>query len=497
MNTNNRFSSLLKNLMNTANLKNTVLAQELQYDVSYISKWINGQILPAEKGVEKILKGISRCIIHSLEDSGRAQLFSNYTVDNDQDLEGAIYDNLLIEYNYVKEMKVDTGSEVAPPLMYYPELTLIKFIEKMRHPILRSVQSLDVIAMLDLFAMEKYCQYAVADLQNNGMRGPRIKYPGVHFGVLLDMSGVMTNPIYNTILLLNMISNFTTLDFSLYESKQARGKAVFAVDNGYIISGMMTDNNHCIAVTTSEDQDICSMMYDKLRSYCTPNNRMLTQIDMAEFLKDNNYMRSILSDKHYYLLSYFPEHMMPEELFEMIVTEMEKDEPVELIDNIRKTFSLTQNILLETETNIILNDSAIHSLMVDGEISFYHKRIRLNVTQRLAFLKHILETHRKNSMMKIRLLGKESFASLQFIGNPNVFISQSMTHMRLPDVNENNVVNIVSSSSLEKLLNHTFREIWEMLGDEAEMKTEDNLQQGVRTMDILNRSINRNGNNAE
>ena len=479
--------------MNTANLKNTVLAQELQYDVSYISKWSNGQILPAEKGVEKILKGISSCIIRSLDENGQEQLYTKYTVDNMEDLEGAIYDNLLIEYNYVKELKVDTGSEVAPPLMYYPELTLIQFIDKMRHPILRSVQSLDVIAMLDLFAMEKYCQYAVADLQNNGMRGPRIKYPGVHFGVLLDMSGVMTNPIHNTVLLLNMISNFTTLDFSIYESKQARGKAVFAVDNGYIISGMMTDNNHCIAVTTSEDQDICSAMYDKLSSYCTKNNRMLTHIEMADFLEDNNYMKSILSEKHYYILSYFSEHLMPEELFESIVAEMENEEDKNLIANIRKTYYLTKSILMETETNIILNDSAVHSIMVDGEISFFHKRINLNVEKRLAFLRHVLENHQQNTVMKIRMISKEAFAGLQFIGGPNMFISQSMSHLRIPDVGEENIVNTVTSSSLEKLLKHTFREIWETLGEEAEIKTEEILQQSVRTMDILNRSLSRSG----
>ena len=480
--------------MNTAKLKNTVLAQELQYDVSYISKWTNGQILPAEKGVEKILKGISSCIIQALDDTGREQLYIQYTVDNLEDLEGAIYDNLLIEYNYVKELKVDTGSEIAPPFMYYPELTLIQFIDKMRHPVLRSVQSLDVIAMLDLFSMEKYCQYAIADLQNNGMRGPRIKYPGVHFKMLLDMSGVMTNPIYNTTLIMNMISNFTTLDFSIYESKQAKGKAVFAVDNGYIISGMMTDNNHCIAVTTSEEQDICSAMYDKLKSYCTKNNRILAQIEMEEFLEDNNYMKSILCEKHFYMLSYLSEHLMSEELFESIVEEMKSTEEPELIKNIRKTYYLTKSILMETETNIILNDAAIHSIMVDGEVSFFHKRIMLNANQRLAFLKSILDDQQQNTGIKIRLLAREAFSGIQLIGKPNVFISQSMSHLRIPDVNENNIVNTVISSSLEKLLKHSFREMWEMLGEEAEEKTTEILKQSVRTMDILNRSLSRREN---
>ena len=49
----NRFSKLLNNLMTEAELKNNTLAQELQYDVSYISKWVSGRALPTEKSVKK------------------------------------------------------------------------------------------------------------------------------------------------------------------------------------------------------------------------------------------------------------------------------------------------------------------------------------------------------------------------------------------------------------------------------------------------------------
>ena len=51
----NRFSLLLERLMATANVKNATLAQALQYDVSYISKWLNGRSTPAKKGVEQVL----------------------------------------------------------------------------------------------------------------------------------------------------------------------------------------------------------------------------------------------------------------------------------------------------------------------------------------------------------------------------------------------------------------------------------------------------------
>lgn len=45
----NRFSVLLEHLTSMANLKNYVLAKAVQYDESYISKWISGKSLPTEK----------------------------------------------------------------------------------------------------------------------------------------------------------------------------------------------------------------------------------------------------------------------------------------------------------------------------------------------------------------------------------------------------------------------------------------------------------------
>lgn len=52
----NRFSILLEHLMAIAELKNSILAKAVQYDDSYISKWISGKLLPTEKKHENTLQ---------------------------------------------------------------------------------------------------------------------------------------------------------------------------------------------------------------------------------------------------------------------------------------------------------------------------------------------------------------------------------------------------------------------------------------------------------
>ena len=59
----NRFSILLEQLIDMGEVKNASLAAALKYDASYISKWITGRMIPAEKTKRKVLKGISEEIV--------------------------------------------------------------------------------------------------------------------------------------------------------------------------------------------------------------------------------------------------------------------------------------------------------------------------------------------------------------------------------------------------------------------------------------------------
>ena len=140
----NRFSMILEHLLSMANLKNYALAKELQYDESYVSKWRSGKLLPTEKNYELVLSGISKCIVDSLNDENIEAFYTEYQVFKRDDLQKAMYDHLETEYNYVKDLKTTTGSEIASKLSYFPEMPLSQFTTKMKHPSLRKVKELDV-----------------------------------------------------------------------------------------------------------------------------------------------------------------------------------------------------------------------------------------------------------------------------------------------------------------------------------------------------------------
>ena len=59
---NNAFGSKLEQMLTAANIKNYTIAKSLNYDVSYISKWITGKAVPSKKNLENVLATVSRII---------------------------------------------------------------------------------------------------------------------------------------------------------------------------------------------------------------------------------------------------------------------------------------------------------------------------------------------------------------------------------------------------------------------------------------------------
>lgn len=65
------YAVILKKLITITETKNLVLANITGYDVSYISKWVNGVKLPATKYIEQINEKLAKCFAESVITNGQ------------------------------------------------------------------------------------------------------------------------------------------------------------------------------------------------------------------------------------------------------------------------------------------------------------------------------------------------------------------------------------------------------------------------------------------
>ena len=457
----NRFSSLLKHLMAVAKLKNYTLAKELQYDESYISKWVTGTLLPTEKTSEKTIRDISHCIVSSLEEDGRTTLYSEYQVDQDQDLEDAIFDNLEAEFDYVLNLKDSTGSELAQKTIFYPELTLAQFLKKMRHPVLRQVKSLDVIMATDILALDRHYQLSLAELENStNVNVTQRSYPGVHFSMLMNLDAPNTDNVANVQFLQNLLTNLSNVDFQLYASQQSQGKILFAVRDAYSISGMIMDENHCLAVTATEEVKNCNALYDRLQSLCNQETLIIRRTSAQQMLRTNEYMQYTFARNQRWVLSQVTEKFLPPERFEELADQFCAMYPEVDRENLTRIYKLSRSVLEGVKIKLLLNENGIGEFAVSGLVDFFGTKMHLTPQQRLLCLQYASELQEKNPQLDCRVLRSGHKTDLHHIPHPTLFLSDAYCYMRIPRSGPVNNLSVLNSPQVCNMFRAYFDHIW-------------------------------------
>ncbi len=456
----NRFSMLLKHLMTVANMKNMNLAKELQYDESYISKWVTGSLLPTEKTHEKVLQEISRCIVEALDDEGWQTMLNEYQISRRSDLPRAIYDNLEAEYNYVVERRESSGSEIAPRTVYYPELTLAQFLDKMHHPVLRQVRELDVISAMDILSLDRHYQLALAQLNASENVASR-NYPGVSFSMLINLDVDPKNTIYNVTFLLNLLSNLTDLNFKLYSCPRAVGKLIFAVRDAYSISGMIIDENNCMSVTTSEEIKHCNATYDRLQSMCSAERLLVRKTTMEEMIDSHVYVRSLFARNQRWMIGHLTEHFLPDDLFEELAQSYCAGNKLADINQLRQVYATCRSVLREGTMRMLFLESALEDMTVSGEIDFFNRKMYLTHEQRIRYLEYLKHLLANRDKVQVRAMPPEAMGDFRATMNPVLFLSDSLCCVRLIRSGEWNNVSIVNRAKVSDMFRQFFDEVWD------------------------------------
>ena len=241
-NTKNRFSMLLDQMLTTTDIKQYTLAKELNYDTSYISKWLNGHMIPGEKSIEEVLHGISACIIKHGTPEGLNILAKGYMIENHDELGRAIYDQLLVEYQYVSRISTTVSDGIAPEIDMYPEMSVADFLRRLKHPVLR------IVSAVDLLSLNKEYQLEFASLRLENKESLR-EYPNVHYRLIIDVHDKEKESVVEQIMLLsNMMVKMSHISSEIYASDFASGKIIFSVREINSVSDIFLSIKFCIII---------------------------------------------------------------------------------------------------------------------------------------------------------------------------------------------------------------------------------------------------------
>ena len=427
----NRFSILLEHLLEVAEVKNYTLAKRLQYDVSYISKWVSGRMLPAKKTEKRVMEGISACVVDEATDDGR-DLLREYSVSIPSDLKAAIYDNLIAEYDYLQE-ELDSGeARIGPYTDFWAELNMLQYLTKMVHPVLRRVSQLDIVAVMDLMEMAREYRLKVANLQN---------------GQLVDQR------------------SYDNVYFKLFGSTAAAGRAVFVVKGDFAITGLLVSHSRCAAVTATEDPQNCESLYDNFSKLCVRDDQLFRDTSMRQLISQYDYMHTLLASNLRWMFGHLNELLLPDDLFEEILTAHEAElkdflgaTPAEL----RGVHNLAKGVVEETNIRILIYEAAFSSMAVSGELDFFSYKVNLTPDQRSRCISHVLQLCKQREKLEFRLISGRIVNDFQYVADPNMFLSGAASYLRLDNNCPINRIAMVNNSVMEDRLSEYFDQVWNL-----------------------------------
>ena len=458
----NRFSILLEQLVATAEVKHFTLAKALQYDVSYISKWINGRALPTEKSASDILQKFSRCLVENASDAGLAQLLRDYEIKNVGELWQAIYDNLIAEYYYVLELQQSSGSSLAPSVSFYPELSLKKFISKMNHPVLRRVKSQNIMAAIDLFSMANDYRLQIVNLERDKSAESH-SYPNVHFTLLISLDKARERVIHNALFISNMLMNSSSVDFQLHGSDFAYGKVMFVVKHDFAISGMLIRPDTCAAVAVCEGSENAEPLYNDIQSLCTRETLLFRRVSMREMLfQSMDYVHSLLAPDRQWVLGHITEHLVPDDLFREIAEQAAATGQIGSVEELINIHELTWGVLDSGNVQLLVSDSAVSRFVVTGELDFFNRRVFLDVGQRTRVIEYFRKLMKESDTLQVRMISEPLIPDFECSVSPSIFLSGSASYLRLAaQREEKNLLLKINRPEMQELYQAFFQKIWD------------------------------------
>ena len=84
------FGEILEWLLFISDIKQQTIAANLNYDASYISKWISGKALPSQRNISEIISEIARIISEESSPENITKLRKSLLIDFDVDLNEGI-----------------------------------------------------------------------------------------------------------------------------------------------------------------------------------------------------------------------------------------------------------------------------------------------------------------------------------------------------------------------------------------------------------------------
>lgn len=466
----NYFGRRLEQLLLSANVKSATVAAALSYDVSYISKWITGKALPSRKNIEKVLLVVSELMVEHASVGTRQALLDSFGVKDEAALREAIAGALRDAY-YESTGEINENQ--------YASNAALRVMPRGKFPLLEDFalsldpeKPMNIVVTADLFSLDHISKLRLAGIESRRFR-MREKRERLNVDYIIDLRSLRGDSVYDVILLIHMMTNYSHCNFRLFFSDRAADKLLIAVQGEFAGITMLADHHQFLCTTSTREKKTVDEVYEATRNMIDPDKLIFLPTDMETMLLNHEYFHNLLSQNNRWLVGHVTEHFIPGEMFAALSETCFGEDP-EAAREAERAYLLSANILRKSRVNMMLYHRALVDFVLSGELDFFNHKVILTPEQRKTVLQYLRELLLHTHPEQIRMV-KDGFSDdFKYITNPCLFLSDSTSYLRLENGLYRDNLLLVKDEQVKKIFDTFFGKIWNdsqdvVIGDHAEI----------------------------
>lgn len=459
MKKNNSFGKTLEKLLLTSGVKNYTIARALNYDVSYISKWISAAVLPSKKNVDRVIDIIAETILSQGDPQGLDEVGRRLGISDicDKELLRTAMENKLTEAYFASSGNFPDGKYINnASLTVLPDNQLPLLTDFSKE--IDAHGPLHIAVMADLFALDRPSKLLLAGIEHHRFRLKEMR-ENIHLHLILNLDSLKGNMVYDVVLLIHLLSHYSLTDFQLSYSGNAAGKLIFAVEEEYAGVTFLSERRQYLCTTVTRDSAAVNSLYNSVLMEQDPDKTIFFSTVMDDMLKSHEYIRALLSSGNKWLVGHITEHLLAPEIFERMADNVW---PLEqnLKKEARRAHALAVNAAGRGDTEFLIYDTALTNFVLSGEVDFFNHRVILSPEERRQQLIYLRDMMGEIGELQIKMIAGGFSDDFKYITNPCMFLSDAMDYLRLENGCYTNNLLLVKDKSVQEIFHTFFAEIW-------------------------------------
>ena len=462
------FGYLLDKLLYLSRQKKTALAKTLGYDISYISKWTSGKNLPIPKNINSICEMTSKFIVNSTaqEDIKNIKEYFeiNENLNSKKELEVYLEELLRESYAYtakksvsIKTKEVYWEDDCNSVIHVNPRLRK-PYLDKEIEKYINKSNKLNLILCANLNKLCENDKISIADIKKELFSKYNNVEPKVK--IMLGFDGDNDDIVFNTIMIINMISIHPNMDFEIYNCQVDSNSIISVVRDLVLYTANFTKDKRCLLSTTSMDKSAVEDMYYSLETILkNQGNPIFEKKKLINIIKEKTYTQYFMTQDLRWLIGSISELFMPPDLFMEVANSLFDDS--KMLEEISKINIVLQNITYKSKIKVLIYVSELKKYISSGKIKFFNKSIELDFEQRKKHINYLKNIILNNPNIEIKLVDGDFVEYFKDNKNTSLYLSKNVKLIQTDYDDKTSDYVIIKDKEFKKMCDIFYKNIWE------------------------------------